>query len=123
MDRNVVCLSKLDGILAASDTPFAPWGNYFQFRVQRLVGELEADLIVPLAGGTMGDGVRTFQLGDFHLTFGDKRAGHGRAQKIFPLVDRPRHHGGKNVVGEELLPQVFDVNLTGTRCKGFLFQP
>ena len=52
------------------------------------VGQLEADLVVALAGGAVGDGVGLVPAGAVDLGLGDQRPGDGRAQQVLALVDR-----------------------------------
>ena len=56
-DRDLVLLGELDQVAARLEVPFAPGRDHLDVGVERVVGELEAHLVVALAGGAMGDGV------------------------------------------------------------------
>ena len=80
-------------------------------RRQRLVGQLEADLVVALAGAAVGDRVGAFEERDLDLVLGDDRPRHRGAEEVLPLVDRPGAERGEDVLAEELLAGVDDVGL------------
>ena len=91
-DRHVVLAGVLDGVLARNDVPFAPWRDHRQLRRQRLVGQLEADLIVALAGAAVRQGVAAGGERDFHLLLGQQRPGDRGAEQILVLVDAAGAH-------------------------------
>ena len=49
-------------------------------------GDVEADLVVALAGAAVGDRVGAFLVGDLDQQLGDHRSGHGRGQRVDALV-------------------------------------
>ena len=51
----------------------APRSHYLQLRREPGKGQLEAHLVVAFAGGSVGDGVGPFFMGDFNLASGDYR--------------------------------------------------
>ena len=51
------CFGEVDQRGAAGQVPFAPGRDDLDVRLQRVIGQLEAHLVVALAGGAMGDGV------------------------------------------------------------------
>ena len=53
-DRDLVLLGEGDQLLARAQVPFAPGRDHGDVGLQRVIGELEADLIVALAGRAMG---------------------------------------------------------------------
>ena len=90
-----------------------PRRDHRQLGRQRGVGELEADLVVPLAGGAVGDGVGAGGQRHLDLAAGDQRARQGRAEQVAVLVDGVAGHRREDEVGDELFLQVFDVDLGG----------
>ncbi len=79
-----------------------------------VVAELETDLVVPLAGGAVGDRVGPLDPGDLHLPLGDQGAGDGGAEQVVPLVDGVGAEHRVDEVFDELFLQVIDVHLVGT---------
>ena len=75
-----------------------PWGDGLDCGVKSYSAHLEADLIVALAGGSVGYVLGTFSLGDSDLSFGDQRAGDGGAEQVSALVDGVALHGGEDEV-------------------------
>ncbi len=122
LDRHIVLGGIVERVLAAADVPLAPGGDDVQAWVEGHDGQLEADLVVALAGGAMGHGVGAFHLGDLDHALGDQRAGKRGAQQVFALVDGPGLHGGEDEVGQELGAQVFHVTLGGAGGDGLLLQ-
>ncbi len=53
----------VDGVLARADVPHPPRGDHGELRGERLVGELEAHLVVALARAAVGHRVRAFLAG------------------------------------------------------------
>src|SRR5207248_4854234 len=86
-DRHIALGGVLDGVLAGDDVPFAPGGDHGELRSERLVSELEADLVVALAGAAMRKGVAAGFERDFDLTFGEQRPGDRGAEQILMLID------------------------------------
>ena len=58
--RNAVRLGIFEAVFARLQRPLAPRHNDLQLRSQRLVGVLEAHLVVALAGAAVRDGGRAF---------------------------------------------------------------
>ena len=61
----------VDLLVAALDVPLPPGGDDGHLRGEALDGQLEADLVVALAGAAVGDGVRALLLGDVHQALAD----------------------------------------------------
>src|SRR5437868_1476998 len=79
--------SALEG-RAAYELPFAPRRDHGDVGLQGVIGELEAYLVVALAGRAMGDGVGAGLLGDLDLLLGDQRPRNRGAEQIKPLILR-----------------------------------
>ena len=120
--RDTVLGGVAQRILPSPDLPFAPGGDDLELGVEGLVGQLKADLIVALAGASMGHSIGTLQLSDLHLTPGDDRAGEGRAQQVLALVDSACLQRGEDILGDELLAQVLYVDFAGPAGQSFLLQ-
>ena len=95
-----------DRILARADVPLAPGGDDLQARIERGVGQLEAHLVVALAGAAVGDGIRAVLLRRQDLVLGDQRPGDGSPQQILPFIDCPGAEQRENVIAREFLAQV-----------------
>src|SRR3546814_9505416 len=78
-DRDLVLLGILDEGRTRVQVPLAPGGDHLDVWLQRVIAQLEADLIVALAGGTVGDLVGADLLGDPDLALGDPRPRDRRA--------------------------------------------
>ena len=104
-------LGKADERLARAQVPFPPRGDHGDVRLQRVVGELEADLVVALAGRAVRHGVGANLLRDLDLFFGDQRPRDRGAEQILPLVKRVRPEHRKDVVAHELFAQILDEDI------------
>jgi hypothetical protein len=122
LDRHIVLRSIVQGIAPATNGPFAPRRNDAQPWVERHDGQLEANLVVALAGRAVGDSVRTFQLGNLNHPPGNQRACKRSPQQIFAFVDGPSLQSGKDIVGEKFQPQILDVDLAGARGQCLFLQ-
>ena len=65
LQGDVVSLGVVDFLVPGLDIPLTPGGDDLHIRGKALDGQLEANLIVALAGGAMGDGVGTLCQSDF----------------------------------------------------------
>ena len=100
-------------VLAAPDVPLAPRGDDGQLGSEGGVGELEAHLIVALAGAAVRERVGADRARDVDLALGDERARHRGAEQVLATVDRARAEGRPDVVGDELLAHVLDEAFVG----------
>src|SRR5437667_321374 len=80
-------------------------------RLERVIGELEAHLIVALPGCSMRNRVCPHPLGNLDLLLGDQRARNRRAEQILALVKRVGAEHREHVVADELLAQILDKNV------------
>ena len=84
---------------------------------QRIGGELEADLVIALAGGAMGDSIGADLVRDLDLPFGDQRPRDRGPKQIDAFIERVGPEHREDVVAHKLFAQVFDIEL---RCaRGF----
>ena len=72
-------------------------------------GDVEADLVVALAGAAVGDRVGALALGDLDEELGDERPGERGGQRIGALVERVGLEVRPDEVGHEALARVDDV--------------
>ena len=91
--------------------PFTPGGNHFDVGVEGHGVQLEADLIVSLAGGTVTDGIGAGLGGRLDEALGDHRPGERGAQQVVTLVYGVGPQSRENEVGNELVDQVVDDGL------------
>ena len=113
------CSAKVEKRGARGETPFAPRRDDLDVGLERVGGELEAHLIVALAGRAMGDRVRPDFAGDLDQPLGDKGARDRRAEQILSLVLRVGAKHRKHVVADELLAQVLDEDVLGLDAEQF----
>ncbi len=88
--------------------PLAPGRDDFDAGLERIVSQLEAHLIVALAGGAMGNRVGFFLHGDVDLPLGDQRPGDGGAEQIGSFVNGVGAQHRENVIFDELFAQIAD---------------
>ena len=69
---------------ARIEIPFAPRRNHLDIGFERVIAQLEAHLVIALAGGAMGHGVGAGLAGDLDLALGDERPGDRGAEQIGP---------------------------------------
>ncbi len=112
-DRDLVLLGEVEQRLAARELPFAPRRDHLDVGLQRIIAELEADLVVALAGRAVTDRVGADLPRDLDLALGDQRPGDRRAEQILPLVERVRAEHREDEVADELLAQILDEDVLG----------
>jgi hypothetical protein len=112
-DRDVVPAGELQQRRAGGELPLPPGGDDPELGGQRRVGQLEAHLVVALAGGAVGHRVGAFPERDLHLRLGDAGARDRGAQQVRALVDGVGPEHGKDEVPDELLLEVHDVDPAG----------
>ena len=107
-DRDLMLLGKVDERLARAQVPFPPRRDHGDVRLERVIGELEAHLVVALAGRAVRHRVGADLLRDLDLLFGDQRPRDRGAEQILPLVERVRAEHREDVVAHELFAQILD---------------
>ncbi len=107
-DRDLVLLGEREQRLARAEVPFAPGRDHGDVGLERVVGELEAHLVVALAGRAVRDRVGADLLGDLDLLLGDQRPRDRGAEQILALIERVGPEHREDVVAHELLAQVLD---------------
>ena len=112
-DGDLVLFGEVQQGLAGLEVPLAPGGDHADVRLQGVVAEFEADLIVALAGGPVADGVGADLTRDLDLALGDQRAGDRGAQQILALIDGVGAEHREDEVAHELLAQVVDEDVLG----------
>ena len=107
---NLVPLAEGHQRLSGVQVPLPPRRDHLDIRVQGVGTQLESHLVVALARGAVGDGVRAGLLGNLHQPPGDQRAGDAGAQQILPLVEGVGTEHGEDVVAHERSLQILDVD-------------
>jgi hypothetical protein len=115
---DLVLFGKGDQVGARREVPFAPWRDDADVGVERIGRELEADLVVALAGGAVGDGVGAGLARDFDQALGDQRARDGGAEQVDALVHRIGAEHREHEIAHELLAQVLDEDLSDAQRLG-----
>ena len=98
----------------------APRGDHLNVGRQRVGGELEATLVIALAGGTVGERRGSLLTGDFQALLGDQRPGNRRPQQVDRLVLRsPREHR-EGKIATQFVAHIDDARRRRTGLEGFL---
>jgi hypothetical protein len=113
--RNAACRGVRQRILTAPDVPLPPRRNDLELGCECHIGQLKADLIIPLSRAAVRESVSAHGARHFDLPPGDKGAGDGGAEEVLAIVDRAGPQRRENEGFDELLPQI----LHGARdCAG-----
>ena len=112
-DGDLVLLGEFEQRGARREVPLAPRRDDLDVGLERVIAELEAHLVVALAGGAVADGVGPHGPGDLDLLLGDQRPRDGGAEEVEPLVLRVGAEHGEDVVAHEFVAQVFDEDVLG----------
>ena len=107
------CSANVDQRGARGESPFAPGRDDLDVGLERVGGELEAHLIVALAGRAVGDRVGADLARDVDQALGDQRPRDRGAEQILALVLRVGAEHREHVVAHELLAQVLDEDVLG----------
>ncbi len=110
-DGDLVLLGIFDELGARGEVPFAPRCDHLDVRLQRIIGELEAHLVVAFAGGAMRHRVGADLVGDLDLPLGDERARDRGAEQVLALIERVGAEHREDEVAHELLAQILDEDL------------
>jgi len=112
-----------DQVFATLELPLAPGGDHLEIRGERGVGQLEADLIVALAGAAVRERLRADALRQGDLPRRGEGPRHRSAEQIGAGVDGSRSERRKNKVADELFAQVLDHAVFRAGAFGFFRQP
>ena len=107
----LVLLGVVEEAGARGQIPFAPRRDDLDVGLQRVIGQLEADLVVALAGRAMGDRVGADLARDLDLALGDQRPGDRGAEQICALVKRVGAEHREDKIADEFLAQILDEDL------------
>jgi hypothetical protein len=86
-DRDLVFLGIVEKPGARIEIPFAPRSDDLDVGIERVIAELEANLVVALAGGAVSDGVGADPASYLDLTLGDQRPGDLGAEQIGGFIE------------------------------------
>src|SRR5207253_11423553 len=99
---DVVLLGVGDEVAAAFELPLAPGRDDAYVGFERVIGQLEAHLVVALARRAVRHGVRALAPRDLYLPLRDDGARERGAEQADALVDRVRLHRRPHVLLDEL---------------------
>ena len=119
-NRNLMMFGIGDQFCAGIQIPFAPGGDDLDVRLQRVIAEFKADLVIAFAGRAMGNRIGTHHLGNFNLALGNQRARDGGAQQIRAFILSIGAKHGEDIVAHKFFAQVFDEDLLDPHHLGFL---
>ncbi len=105
----------IDLLVARQPHPDPHRGDDLESRVQRMRRDIEADLVVALAGAAVGDRIGAFARGDLDEELRDERPGQRRGQRVGALVERVRLEVRPDEIGHEALAGVHDIGARGPR--------
>src|SRR5207244_8941430 len=100
---------------ARGDRPLAPRRDDLQLRRQRLIGQLESDLIVPFARAAVSQRIATRSQSDLNLLAGDQRPRARRAEEIVALVNRTGLQDREEICAGELFFRIDEIEVA---CSG-----
>ena len=109
----------LDLVLAVHP-PLPDRGHHLQLGRQSLRRNVEADLVVALAGAAVGDALGVLLAGHLHQHGRDQGAADGGGQRVFLLVDGAGLKGGPDEELQELLLAVDHIGGAGAYLEGAL---
>ena len=107
-DRDLVIAGEFQQVLAALEFPFAPRRDDLDARLERVIAQFEADLVIAFAGGAVTDGVGADLAGNFDLPLGDQRTRDRGTEQILAFIDGVGAKHRKHEVAHEFLAQVLD---------------
>ena len=111
---------EVEQVGARLERPVAPWRDDLDVGVERIGRQLEADLVVALAGRAMRDRVGARFPGDLDQVLGDQRPGDRRAEQIEPFILRVGAEHREDEVAHELLAHVDDADVLDAEQLGLL---
>ena len=100
-----------------------PRGDHLEIGRERGGGEFETDLVIPLSGRAVGNGVGSLGGGDLHHALGDQRTGNAGPEEILPFVEGTRLHHREDEIPGKLRLKVVDMALRSTGPKGLRLEP
>src|SRR4051812_24043371 len=109
--RDAARRGVVDGVFARDDVPLAPRCDDIQLRRERLIRELEANLVVALAGAAVRERVTSGRERDLDLLARDQRTRGGRAEEVVLLVNRAGFENGKEEVARELFLRIDEMEV------------
>ena len=116
--RNIVLLAVGHEGFARAQVPLPPGRYHMNAGLQRVGAELKAHLVVTLAGGAVGDGIRAGFVGNLDQALGNQGPGDGGTEQVFTLVNGVGAKHGEDKIAHELLAQVFNVDFANTHGLG-----
>ena len=124
--RNIVGLGECNHFRASgklfSKTFLPPWRDDAQLRPERGRREFEANLIIPLPGCAVRDGVGSLGARNFDHSLGNEWTRDAGPEKILSFVNRARLKHRENKIPGEFVAQIFDDALHRARLLRFLLQ-
>ena len=108
-DLDAALVRVVDLLVAGQAHPDAHRRDDLEPRIERVRRDIEADLVVALAGAAVGDRVGALALGDLDEELRDQRPGERGGQRVGALVERVGLEVRPDEVGHEALAGIDDV--------------
>ena len=108
-DLDAALVGVVDLLVAGQAHPDAHRRDDLEPRIERVRRDIEADLVVALAGAAVGDRVGALALGDLDEELRDQRPGERGRQRVGALVQRVGLEVRPHEVGHEPLAGIDDV--------------
>jgi hypothetical protein len=103
------CFSaKSSSLVRRGEVPFAPRRDHLDVGLQRIIAELEADLVVALAGGAVADGVGAGLRARSRSGAWRSAAGRSRCRADTALIERVGAEHREDEIAHEFLAHVLD---------------
>ncbi len=124
MHGNFLLAGVRNHVGAAHERPIGtpPRRDDLQVRREPREGQLEAHLVVALAGRAMRDSVGAFRARDLDLFLGDHRPRDRGAEQVVALVNGVRAQHRKDEVAREFLAQIDDIKFARARLERLIFE-
>ena len=103
-------LGKFDQFCAGHQIPFPPRGNDLDVRLEGVIAQLKAHLIVTLSRRTMGDGIGPGFLCDLDLALGNQWTRNRGTEQVGAFIKRIGAEHREDIIAHEFLAQVFHIH-------------
>ena len=104
-------LRIVDFFITGLNIPDSPRCNNLHIRAECLNGQLEANLIVALAGAAVADRICALFHGNLSNSLCDNRSCKGCAEQILALIDSARLDGREHIIVDKFIGEILNIEL------------